>query len=342
MGGRSTQIGFRTMILIMKKSETTPEENWKRGGPQRCLAKSPPQPTRTNGSSRRRLCASEWSKVGMNRLNSSCSKKEDHEDTIIESEGIRTTESQKKTRKDHISDRGHASMSHCNMVHQPIFLKQWKSQQQKLQWTKICVSGGWNTYLYVLWWLAQQFFFFILLKSRSYSGMEIMTLQEKWLLVGILLDSEKDRWLNPALTPEASENTTWNTCPEHIEDYKVGISNSAHTSVLWTTRFTRQQLSCSINQRMWPERLRLWTLHWPSRPMWQLPQTGSSATDHDLKQINHGKVIGNILAGKIHKTCGTHLSTTLVVILTQRDHSQETRWTQLTLLVNNMNPVQHE
>ena len=28
--------------------------------------------------------------------------------------------------------------------------------------------------------------------------------------------------------------------------------------------------------------------------------------------------------------------------LNTKDHSQETRWTQLTLLVNNMNPVQHE
>ena len=34
-------------------------------------------------------------------------------------------------------------------------------------------------------------------------------------------------------------------------------------------------------------------------------------TDHGLKQIRHGKVIGNILVGNIHKTCGTHQNTTV-------------------------------
>ena len=36
------------------------------------------------------------------------------------------------------------------------------------------------------------------------------------------------------------------------------------------------------------------------------PQHNHGRTDHGLKQINHGKIIGNILAGDIHKTCLTH------------------------------------
>ena len=40
------------------------------------------------------------------------------------------------------------------------------------------------------------------------------------------------------------------------------------------------------------------------------PQHHHGQTDHGLKEINHSKVICNILAGDIHKTCGTHQSTT--------------------------------
>ena len=38
---------FQTMILVVKKSSTMQETNWTSGGPQRCLAKSQHQPTRT-------------------------------------------------------------------------------------------------------------------------------------------------------------------------------------------------------------------------------------------------------------------------------------------------------
>ena len=79
---------------------------------------------------------------------------------------------------------------------------------------------------------------------------------------------------------------------------------------LSTIRFTRQQLLCSVNQRKW-------RLHWSSKPAWPLApnkfinhNTNHGRTDPGLKQINHGKIMGNIFAGDIHKTCGTHQSIT--------------------------------
>ena len=59
--------------------------------PQRCLAKSPHQPTRTVQAGSR-PCASEWSEIETKRLNSSCSK-QDRENIIVETQRIRTTKS---------------------------------------------------------------------------------------------------------------------------------------------------------------------------------------------------------------------------------------------------------
>ena len=65
--------------------------------------------------------------------------------------------------------------------------------------------------------------------SRSYTSYKIgiskRNLPELWLLHDILLDSEKDRWLNHTLTPEASEIKTSHTCAKHIADYKVGTED---------------------------------------------------------------------------------------------------------------------
>ena len=68
--------------------------------------------------------------------------------------------------------------------------------------------------------------------------MRIRTLPELRPLLDILLDSEKERWLNHTLTPEASENKTFNTCVNHIEDYKVGtegrlVQNFRDQQILW-------------------------------------------------------------------------------------------------------------
>ena len=57
--------------------------------------------------------------------------------------------------------------------------------------------------------------------------------------------------------------------------------------------------------------------------------------DHGPKKINHGKVIDNILAGVIHKTCGTHQNTTIGGghHCTEGSFTRD-RWTQLTLLAH--------
>ena len=69
-----------------------------------------------NGSSWERAGASDWFKMETKRLRSSCSK-QDHENIIIESHRIRTAKCTAKTHEDHNADRGHVSMSNCNMVH---------------------------------------------------------------------------------------------------------------------------------------------------------------------------------------------------------------------------------
>ena len=46
-------------------------------------------------------------------------------------------------------------------------------------------------------------------------------------------------------------------------------------------------------------------------------------SDHGLNQINHVKVVGNILAGEIIKTCGTHQSTTIGGGKPQREEEHE-------------------
>ena len=67
------------------------------------------------------------------------------------------------------------------------------------------------------------------------------------------------------------------------------------------------------------------------------PQHTHGRTDHGLKRINHGKVIGNSLAGDIHNTYGAHQSTTIGggYFNTKGSYTRD-RWTQLTLLINIM------
>ena len=67
------------------------------------------------------------------------------------------------------------------------------------------------------------------------------------------------------------------------------------------------------------------------------PQHNHGRTDHGLKKINHGNVIGNVLDGNIHKTSGTHQNTTIGGGFRGTFGSfTGDRWTQLTLLVNIM------
>ena len=42
-----------------------------------------------------------------------------------------------------------------------------------------------------------------------------------WPRHDILLDLEKDRWLNRTHAPDASERNTLDTCAKHVEDCKV-------------------------------------------------------------------------------------------------------------------------
>ena len=71
-------------------------------------------PVNPNGSSWRRPCASDGSKIQMKRQHSPCSK-QDHEDMIIESPRIRTVKSTEKTHKDHIADQNQVSIPHYAM-----------------------------------------------------------------------------------------------------------------------------------------------------------------------------------------------------------------------------------
>ena len=77
-----------------------------------CKVSTPASP---NGSSWKRPCASDWSKVETTRLNSSCSKKDD-ENIIIELQRGLNHEECGKTHQDHIADRGHVfhvALQHC-------------------------------------------------------------------------------------------------------------------------------------------------------------------------------------------------------------------------------------
>ena len=70
-------------------------------------------------------------------------------------------------------------------------------------------------------------------------------------------------------------------------------------------------------------------------------QHNRGQTDHGLIQITRGKVIGNIVVGDIHKTCGTLKSTTIGgVLLNTKVNTKGSftgdRWTEPTLLVNIM------
>ena len=81
-------------------------------------------------------------------------------------------------------------------------------------------------------------------------------------------------------------------------------SNSRKALVVWNTRFTRTQWICAINQRKWRRRLRLWSRCWSSGRFCQRiqilqtvhqPQHNHGQSGHGVKEINHGKVIGNIV-----------------------------------------------
>ena len=187
-------------------------------------------------------------------------------------------------------------------------------------------------------------------KSRSeisYKiGMKIMTLPELWHLHDILLDSEKDRWLIHTHSPEASENKTSKNWAKHIEDYKAGtedrlvhnfdfnkdvgsVNYQIHqTAVVMRHQPTKVTRTTSI---MEPSLIEPTNVTNCPKQLHQ-PQHNHGPTDHVLKQINHGKVIGNTMAGVIHKTCVTHQSTTTGggYIDTEGSFTGD-RWTQLTL-----------
>ena len=83
------------------------------------------------------------------RVNSSCSK-QDHQSIFVESQRIRLLKSTQKIQKDHNSDRGHVSMSHCHMVHTPIprttvamTIHEAKAAVDK-EWTKLHKLRAWD------------------------------------------------------------------------------------------------------------------------------------------------------------------------------------------------------
>ena len=64
-------------------------------------------------------------------------------------------------------------------------------------------------------------------------------------------------------------------------------------------------------------------------------QRNHEETDHGLKQVSHGKVIANVMAGDLCISCGSHQKTTTG----DGGHPHKRiihSWTQLTLLVNIM------
>ena len=187
-------------------------------------------------------------------------------------------------------------------------------------------------------------------KSRSYIsfniGMMKRTSPELWLLHDILLDSEKDRWLKNTHAPDASECNTLST--QHIEDCKVGIEEwlmqnfglrkdfgsenyQIHQLVLQSHPLPQREARTSIVE---PSVIKPTNVTNCPRQVHQ-PQHNHGQTG--LKKINHVEVVGNIIAGDFHKTCGTRQSaTTGGGYFDTKGSFTGDRWTKLTLLVNIM------
>ena len=141
---------------------------------------------------------------------------------------------------------------------------------------------------------------------------------------------EKDRWLNHTLAPDASEiKKPWIHAQSSSKFRKLAPKNcSCRTS---DNRKDFGSVNFQIHQPVFqshrhPQReARTTSILEPSvvkptnvtncpRQVHQ-PQHNHGQTDHGLKQINQCKVIGDIVAGDIHKTCGTHQSTTTGVAI---------------------------
>ena len=72
-------------------------------------------------------------------MNSSCSKKRSC-GQIIESQRMPMPKSTEKSHKYHIADRGHVSLSHYNVVHNPIFIP----QAVKSPATRVAINKVWD------------------------------------------------------------------------------------------------------------------------------------------------------------------------------------------------------
>ena len=181
-------------------------------------------------------------------------------------------------------------------------------------------------------------------KSRSYTsykvGLNTRTLPELWVLHDIFLDSEKDRWPNHTLTSSTFESKISNLCER------------AHGRLQsWSRWLARAELR--TEQRLYigelpdsPDS----SEHAPStnesdeddfgygafidraNQRSKLKQTSSSTTTLSWangswsEQINHGKVIGNNLAGWHSQDLwdSSEYHNWAVATLIQKDHSQET------------------
>ena len=154
-----------------------------------------------------------------------------------------------------------------------------------------------------------------------------------------------------SLTFGTSESKTSTSCAEYVEYCKVGAEDwlvqnvelskvscsvnyqNHHTAVVMPHQPTKVARTTSIMKHFLIEPTNvincLGLVHQPQRNHGQ--------TGNGIKQVNHGKVIGNIVAGDIHKTNGPHRSTTLGdgYLNTQGSFTRD-RWTQLTLLMNIM------
>ena len=130
----------RTMSLVMKKSWTRPEDNARWGEPQRCLAKSPHQPTRTV-------------QVGSDSCGWLVSNS--NESKIMRTWSL----NRKEFARQRVSEQkrlGPRSRLHVapHLGAQQANFHIWSSghSRNRLQWTETEVSGEWNNYFHVVWW----------------------------------------------------------------------------------------------------------------------------------------------------------------------------------------------
>ena len=131
--------------------------------------------------------------------------------------------------------------------------------------------------------------------------------------------------LNHTFTSGTKESKTKSSWAEHMEDCKVDAGDWLAQNLELSKDFTLADLQIhqtAVSMPHQPTKVtRTTSIREPSlieptnvtkcpKQVHQL-QHNRGWSDHGLKQIRHGKIIGNILVENIHKTCGTHQNTTV-------------------------------